>query len=124
MYARSNKRKNDSFYYTSLQFLYWMMFCSVYGFATLFLIYFKIDPAKIGGILALVNIVSTVLQPFISQVIIKKERSTDHRAEDDDSRIRSDSLSWGIDSEFADHYLYLGWDFSSFYAIISQCAGI
>ena len=51
MYARSNKRKNDSFYYTSLQFLYWMMFCSVYGFATLFLIYFKIDPAKIGGIL-------------------------------------------------------------------------
>ena len=23
-----------------------------------------------------------------------------------------------IDSEFADHYLYLGWDFSSFYAII------
>ena len=113
------------FYYTSLQFLYWMMFCSVYGFATLFLIYFKIDPAKIGGILALVNIVSTVLQPFISQVIIKKRKDpTDHRAEDDDSRIRSDSLSWGIDSEFADHYLYLGWDFSSFYAIISQCAGI
>ena len=74
MYARSNKRKNDSFYYTSLQFLYWMMFCSVYGFATLFLIYFKIDPAKIGGILALVNIVSTVLQPFISQVIIKKRK--------------------------------------------------
>ena len=62
------------FYYTSLQFLYWMMFCSVYGFATLFLIYFKIDPAKIGGILALVNIVSTVLQPFISQVIIKKRK--------------------------------------------------
>ena len=27
-------------------------------------------------------------------------------------------------TEFADHYLYLGWDFSSFYAIISQCAGI
>ena len=38
------------------------------------LIYFKIDPAKIGGILALVNIVSTVLQPFISQVIIKKRK--------------------------------------------------
>ena len=109
------------FYYTSLQFLYWMMFCSVYGFATLFLIYFKIDPAKIGGILALVNIVSTVHQSSDHQ---EKKDPTDHRAEDDDSRIRSDSLSWGIDSEFADHYLYLGWDFSSFYAIISQCAGI
>ena len=40
----------------------------------------------------------------------EKKDPTDHRAEDDDSRIRSDSLSWGIDSEFADHYLYLGWD--------------
>ncbi len=37
-----------------------------------FLIYFKVDPAKIGGILALVNIASTILQPFISQIIIKK----------------------------------------------------
>lgn len=64
--------KRIRFYYTSLQFLYWMMFCSIYGFATLFLIYFKVDPAKIGGILALVNIASTILQPFISQVIIKK----------------------------------------------------
>ena len=48
--------KTIRLYYTSLQFLYWMMFCSIYGFATLFLIYFKIDPAKIGGILALINI--------------------------------------------------------------------
>lgn len=39
-----------------------------------FLIYFKVDPAKIGGILALVNIASTILQPFISQVIIKKSK--------------------------------------------------
>lgn len=66
--------KRIRFYYTSLQFLYWMMFCSIYGFATLFLIYFKVDPAKIGGILALVNIASTILQPFISQVIIKKSK--------------------------------------------------
>ena len=110
------------FYYTSLQFLYWMMFCSVYGFATLFLIYFKIDPAKIGGILALVNIVSTVLQPFVSQVIIKKRKIPLITVLK--TMIRSDSLSWGIASEFADHYLYLGWDFSSFHAIISQCAGI
>lgn len=60
------------FYYTSLQCLYWMMFCSIYGFATLFLIDFGIDSAKIGGILALINILSAVLQPLISQVIIKK----------------------------------------------------
>ncbi len=66
--------KRIRFYYTSLQFLYWMMFCSIYGFATLFLIYFKVDPAKIGGILALVNIASTILQPFISQIIIKKSK--------------------------------------------------
>ncbi|BDQ63370.1 hypothetical protein EfsSVR2332_34480 [Enterococcus faecalis] len=113
------------FYYTSLQFLYWMMFCSVYGFATLFLIYFKIDPAKIGGDLSIgqycFNGASAFYQSSDHQ---EKKDPTDHRAEDDDSRIRSDSLSWGIDSEFADHYLYLGWDFSSFYAIISQCAGI
>ncbi len=66
--------KRNRFCYISLQFLYWMMFCSIYGFATLFLIYFKVDPAKIGGILALVNIASTILQPFISQVIIKKSK--------------------------------------------------
>lgn len=66
--------KTVRLYYTCLQLLYWMMFCSVYGFATLFLIYFKIDPAKIGGILALVNIFSAVLQPFISQVIIKRKK--------------------------------------------------
>lgn len=66
--------KTIRLYYTSLQFLYWMMFCSIYGFATLFLIYFKIDPAKIGGILALINIFSAALQPFISQVIIKRKR--------------------------------------------------
>ncbi len=33
-------------------------------------------------------------------------------------------LAGVVASEFADHYLYLGWDFSSFHAIISQCAGI
>jgi PPP family 3-phenylpropionic acid transporter len=67
-------RKPIRFYYTSLQFLYWMMFCSVYGFATLFLIYYQIDSAKIGWILALVNIFSAVIQPIISQTIIKKLR--------------------------------------------------
>ncbi|OTN76667.1 hypothetical protein A5886_001745 [Enterococcus sp. 8G7_MSG3316] len=59
-------------YYTSIQCLYWMMFCSIYGFATLFLIDYGIDPAKIGGMLALINIVSAILQPMISQVIIRK----------------------------------------------------
>lgn len=59
--------KTIRLYYTSLQFLYWMMFCSIYGFATLFLIYFKIDPAKIGGILALINI----FQPRFSPSSVK-----------------------------------------------------
>lgn len=75
MYARSNKRKNDSFllYKFAISLLDDVLFCL--WVCDIVLIYFKIDPAKIGGILALVNIVSTVLQPFISQVIIKKERS-------------------------------------------------
>ncbi len=66
--------KRIRFYYTSLQFLYWMMFCSIYGFATLFFDLFQGRSSKNWRYFSLVNIASTILQPFISQVIIKKSK--------------------------------------------------
>ncbi len=71
---RTHAKGSLRFFYTSIQCLYWMIFCSIYGFATLFLIDFGIDPAKIGGMLAMINILSAILQPMISQVIVKKFR--------------------------------------------------
>ncbi len=94
------------------------------GSATLFLIYFKIDPAKIGGILALVNIVSTVLQPFISQVIIKKRKIPLITVLKTMTAGLGVILLAGVLFRICRSLLISWVGFSSFHAIISQCAGI
>ena len=51
--------------YAGLQSLYWMCFCAIYGFASVFLLAKNFENQQIGVILALVNIFSVVLQPAV-----------------------------------------------------------
>lgn len=56
--------------YIGLQYLYWMMFCTVYGFASVFLLSHGIGNGIIGLTLATANIASIFLQTFISKYVI------------------------------------------------------
>lgn len=56
--------------YTLLQFIYWAMNCSIYSFAAMFFLFNHFQNKDIGLLLAVANIVSVFLQPYISQVII------------------------------------------------------
>lgn len=51
--------------YAGLQGLYWMSFCSVYSFASVFLLSQEFENQQIGFLLALANILSVILQPTI-----------------------------------------------------------
>lgn len=55
--------------YAGLQSLYWMCFCAIYGFASVFLLAKNFENQQIGVILALVNIFSVVLQPAVGFLV-------------------------------------------------------
>lgn len=55
--------------YAGLQSLYWMSFCAIYGFASVFLLAKNFENQQIGLILALVNIFSVILQPAFGFLI-------------------------------------------------------
>ncbi|MEG0443151.1 MAG: MFS transporter [Carnobacterium sp.] len=57
--------------YAGLQSLYWMSFCAVYGFASVYLLAQNFENQQIGLILALVNIFSVILQPAFGFLIDK-----------------------------------------------------
>lgn len=58
--------------YTLLQFIYWAMNCSIYSFSAMFFLFNHFQNKEIGLLLAIANIVSVFLQPYISQVVINK----------------------------------------------------
>ncbi|WP_407391392.1 MFS transporter [Carnobacterium jeotgali] len=62
--------------YALLQSLYWMVFCSIYGFASVFLLSRSFENQNIGLILASSNILSVILQPTLGAVIDKFKRLT------------------------------------------------
>jgi PPP family 3-phenylpropionic acid transporter len=54
-----------------LQGIYWMSFCSIYSFASVFLLAKNFENQQIGFLLALSNIISVILQPTIGSVVDK-----------------------------------------------------
>jgi PPP family 3-phenylpropionic acid transporter len=57
-----------------LQGIYWMSFCSIYSFASVFLLAKNFENQQIGFLLALSNIVSVILQPTIGSLVDKITR--------------------------------------------------
>ena len=62
--------------FSSLQGIYWMCFCAMYGFASVFLLDKSFDNQGIGFILAASNILSVVLQPTLGSLIDRLDKLT------------------------------------------------
>ena len=62
--------------FSSLQGIYWMCFCAMYGFASVFLLDKNFDNQGIGFILAASNILSVVLQPTLGSLIDRLDKLT------------------------------------------------
>ena len=62
--------------FSSLQGIYWMCFCALYGFASVFLLDKNFDNQGIGFILAASNILSVVLQPTLGSLIDRLDKLT------------------------------------------------
>ena len=57
-----------------LQGLYWMSFCSIYSFASAFLLAKNFENQQIGILMAVSNIISVILQPTIGSLADKSSR--------------------------------------------------
>lgn len=58
-----------------LQGLYWMLFCSLYSFASVFLLSYHLSSTLIGSILAMTAVLVTFLQPLTGQYLKKAQVS-------------------------------------------------
>ncbi|WP_423363795.1 MFS transporter [Mycoplasma sp. P36-A1] len=76
MIVNINNNKLLNISYSSLQALYWMLFCSLSAFASIFLLANNLENNQIGIILASCNIISAVSQPILSKIINSKCRLT------------------------------------------------
>ena len=57
----------------SLQALYWMLFCSLYSFASVFLLSYQLSSTVIGLLLALTAVAVVFLQPLTGQLLKKSQ---------------------------------------------------
>ena len=62
--------------YGLLQSMYWMGFCVIMGFATVFLLYKDFEGQQIGVILAMSNICAALLQPIIASFADRSKHVT------------------------------------------------
>ncbi|TFJ77469.1 MFS transporter [Carnobacterium maltaromaticum] len=62
--------------YGLLQSMYWMGFCAIMGFATVFLLYKDFEGQQIGVILAVSNICAALLQPVIASFADRSKHVT------------------------------------------------
>lgn len=61
--------------YAMIQGLYWMIYCSAVGYASVYLLDKGLDNSTIGIILAIANILTTIVQPGLASYIDKKNLS-------------------------------------------------
>lgn len=62
--------------YSVMQALFWMIFCAVIGFGSVFLLAEGFSATSIGLIIALANIAGAILQPLIADFADRSERVT------------------------------------------------
>lgn len=65
--------------YSILQGAYWMMFCAIYAFSTVFLMERGFHGTQIGLITALGNILGVILQPAFAALADRSQKFTVHR---------------------------------------------
>jgi PPP family 3-phenylpropionic acid transporter len=71
--------KKITFQYSALQGMYWITYCIVYGFATVFLLDRGFSSSQIGIIIALGNILGVVMQPVTASIADSSRTFTLHR---------------------------------------------
>lgn len=70
------QNQNLSAKYAVLQADYWMLYCAVFGYVSVFLLAKKFSAGNIGILMAWGNVVSAVLQPWIASVADRSKRFT------------------------------------------------
>ena len=60
--------------YAAIQGFYWMMFCSVIGYLSTYLLSNDFNNSQIGAILAISNIIAVILQPIIADFVDKQKK--------------------------------------------------
>lgn len=72
------KEKNDclNVRYAALHSSYYMVFCSVFGYISVFLLSRNFSAGSIGGLMAWANIMAAVLQPWVASVADSEKRFT------------------------------------------------
>lgn len=60
--------------YAAIQGFYWMMFCSVIGYVSTYLLNHEFNNSQIGAILAISNIVAVIIQPIIADFVDKQKK--------------------------------------------------
>ncbi|SEM61339.1 MFS transporter, PPP family, 3-phenylpropionic acid transporter [Ligilactobacillus sp. WC1T17] len=65
--------------YAFIQGVYWMIYCGLYSFATVYLLSKGLESSQIGIVVALGNVVGFILQPYISSLADKYQNITLHR---------------------------------------------
>lgn len=75
-FQKKKKEEKDSLNgtYACLQGSYWMMYCSVFGFASVFLLSHSFSAGSIGILLAWANIMSALLQPWVASIADRSRR--------------------------------------------------
>ena len=66
MLSNEKSGKHLTIKYAMLQGSYWMSFCAVYNFATVYLLSKSFSSKEVGVMLAAINIVAAVLQPLVA----------------------------------------------------------
>ncbi len=69
-----NSDKILSIQTAGLQALYWMIFCPVYSFSSVFLLFRNFSNQQIGWIIAIGNILAVILQPALGTLIDRNRR--------------------------------------------------
>lgn len=60
--------------YAAIQGFYWMMFCSVIGYISTYLLDNSFNNSQIGTILAISNIIAVVIQPIVADFVDKQKK--------------------------------------------------
>lgn len=70
----TKQKQNFTFQYSLLNGSYWMCFCTIYSFASVFLLSRGFSSAKIGIVLAIGNVLAAILQPICAAFADKSKK--------------------------------------------------
>ncbi len=74
------ERMKNTARYAALQGEFWMSFCIIFSFASVYLLKKGFSSAQVGVLIAVAGILSAVLQPIVGDIVDRSRRITLHQA--------------------------------------------